>query len=72
MFWGLSGKGREEEERMEIQRIMKELTEFLRKYHGPISSYNQLVVNLDLLLAKAKLAVKMNAALPAVDARTIV
>jgi DNA mismatch repair protein MutS2 len=59
----------EEEERMEIQRIMKELTEFLRKYHGPISSYNQLVVNFDLILAKAKLAVKMNAALPYVEPR---
>ncbi len=59
----------EEEERMEIQRIMKELTEFLRKYFSFISEYFKIIVRFDVVSAKAKLALMMHAGLPYVEAR---
>lgn len=57
----------EEEERMEIQRIMRELTEFLRKFHSFIRDYFQLVIRFDVIGAKARLAIRMNATLPYVE-----
>lgn len=57
----------EEEERMEIQRIMKELTNVLRSYYSYIRDYFQLVIRFDVIWAKAQLAIRMQAALPYVD-----
>ena len=54
----------EEEERQEIQRIMRELTDFLRKFHGLISIYFKLITSYDVIAAKARLAIKMKASLP--------
>lgn len=59
----------EEEERMEIQRIMRELTELLRKYFTFIQEYFNIVVRFDVVGAKAKLALLMNACLPYVEAK---
>lgn len=57
----------EEEEREEIKKIMRELSELLRKFHPAIRKYFSLIVAFDVIRAKAKLAVKMNAQLPYVD-----
>jgi len=57
----------EEDEREEIKKVMRELTEQLRNFHTPLSQYFSLVVQMDVIMAKAKVAVKMNAHLPFVD-----
>ena len=57
----------EEDEREEIKRILRELTEFLRRFHTPISSYLGHIVNYDVIAAKARLAIKLDAALPYIE-----
>ena len=57
----------EEDEREEIKKIMRALSELLRKFHPALSKYFSLIVSYDVVRAKAKLAVKMNAQLPYVD-----
>ncbi|MBK9320470.1 MAG: hypothetical protein IPM91_17815 [Bacteroidetes bacterium] len=57
----------EEEERAEIKRILHELTAFLRKYHPILKTYYRLAEVYDVVYAKARLAIKMNASLPYVD-----
>ncbi|MBK7888006.1 MAG: DNA mismatch repair protein MutS [Bacteroidetes bacterium] len=57
----------EEEERAEIKRILHELTAFLRKYHPVLKTYYRLSEVYDVVYAKARLAIKMNASLPYVD-----
>lgn len=59
----------EEEERMEIQRIMKELTEFLRRFYSFIQDYFKIIIRFDVIGARAKLALKMKASLPYVEAK---
>lgn len=54
----------EEEERLEIQRVLRELSELLRRYYTPISAYFDLLVTFDVIGAKARLALRMNAHLP--------
>lgn len=62
----------EEEEREEIKKIMRELSDFLRKFHPEISSYFSLIAGYDVIRAKAKLALKMHAHLPYVDPKPYV
>jgi DNA mismatch repair protein MutS2 len=57
----------EEDEREEIKKILRELTEFLRRFHTPISSYLGHIVNYDVIAAKARLAIKLDAALPYIE-----
>ncbi len=57
----------EEDEREEILRILRELTEHLRKYHSIIASYLNHISNYDMIAAKAKLAIKLNAHLPFIE-----
>lgn len=57
----------EEDEREEILRILRELTENLRKFHTLISAYLNHIANFDMIAAKARLAIKLNAHLPFIE-----
>ncbi|MBL7924563.1 MAG: DNA mismatch repair protein MutS [Bacteroidia bacterium] len=57
----------EEEERMEIQRIMRELTAFLRKFHPLLSRYFDVISRYDMISAKARVGIRMKAVLPYVE-----
>lgn len=57
----------EEDEKLEIQRIIRELTAFLTGFILPLRHYATLVTRFDTIQAKAALAVKMKASLPYVD-----
>lgn len=57
----------EQEERAEILRILKELTQRLRKFILPLQQYFELVAHLDLIRAKALFANSINAKLPLVS-----
>ncbi len=54
----------EQQERQEIYRILKELTERLASYHELLSQYQQIISNFDFIYAKAKVAVELNAVKP--------
>lgn len=52
------------DERREINRILRELTETLRPFANQLKQYNELLIELDFLKAKAKYAQLINACLP--------
>lgn len=52
------------EEDEEIKRILKALTEFVRPHAELLASYQEYLINMDLLYAKAKYAIKINAVMP--------
>lgn len=52
------------EEKEEIKRILKQLTEFIRPYKSLFSQYQHLLSAIDLVAAKAKFAKKIKALLP--------
>ncbi|WP_124980534.1 endonuclease MutS2 [Nonlabens xiamenensis] len=52
------------EEREEILRILKELTDFIRPYIAPLEEYRAYLTHTDLISAKAKYARKIKALLP--------
>ena len=54
----------EQEEQEEIRKILKALTELLRKYHGVMKHYLQCIVTFDMITAKARLAIQLDAHLP--------
>ncbi len=54
----------EEEERAELLRILKELTANLQQHSGLIHEYQKLLVRLDFLQAKTRLAILINANKP--------
>jgi len=54
------------EEHEEIQRILKELTEFLRYFDEDFETYREYLAQTDVIAAKAKYARKINAILPMV------
>ena len=57
----------EYEEEQEIIRILKTITNFLRPYSGILESYQQYLIQMDVLNAKAKYAQSMNAILPEIN-----
>jgi len=57
----------EEEERQEILRILRALSDQLRNHHEAISLYFDQNVRFDRIAAKARLALKMRASLPFVE-----
>lgn len=57
----------EYEEKEEIKRILKNLTEFVRPYLELIKDYRELLSDLDLIAAKAKYAENLNATLPKIS-----
>jgi DNA mismatch repair protein MutS2 len=52
------------EEREEIKRILKELTEFVRPFRDTLASYQEYLSKIDLLYAKAKYAIDIGGHLP--------
>lgn len=52
------------EEREEIKKILKSLTEFIRPYKSIINDYQKYLITIDSLYAKAKYAVTINGILP--------
>ncbi|WP_151673753.1 endonuclease MutS2 [Patiriisocius marinus] len=52
------------EEREEIKRILKMLTEYIRPYAPLLKSYQSFLVKIDVISAKAKYALKMDANVP--------
>jgi DNA mismatch repair protein MutS2 len=57
----------EQEEQEEIRKILKELTEVLRKYHTVMKHYLQCMVEFDVIAAKARLAIHLDAHLPYIE-----
>lgn len=52
------------EEDEEIKRILKAMTEFVRPHSEILASYQEYLIAIDLLYAKAKYALKINGVLP--------
>lgn len=57
----------EYEEKEEIKRILKELTEFARPYRDILIEYQELLSEIDLISAKSKYAEKINGVLPKIS-----
>lgn len=57
----------EYEEKEEIKRILKELTEFMRPYRENLIEYQELLSDIDVIAAKSKFAEKINGVLPKVS-----
>lgn len=57
----------EYEEKEEIKRILKELTEFMRPYREHLIEYQELLSDIDVIAAKSKFAEKINGVLPKVS-----
>lgn len=56
------------DERREINRILRELSDTLRPYAFQLKQYDELLIELDFLKAKAKFAQIINATLPTISA----
>lgn len=52
------------EEEEEIQRILKQLTEFIRPYSPVLKSFQDYLIEIDVLYAKAKYAIEINGVFP--------
>lgn len=57
----------EYEEKEEIKRILKELTEFTRPYRETLIEYQELLSDFDVIAAKSKYAEKINGVLPKIS-----
>ena len=55
------------EEHEEINRILKELTALIRAFHPELSAFQSYLVQLDIIQAKAKYGLSMNAVLPEIS-----
>ena len=55
------------EEKEEIKRILKELTEFVRPYRSELIAYQDLLSDIDVISAKARYANKIEAVLPKIN-----
>ena len=58
----------EVDERREINRILRELTNTLRPFSFQLKQYNEMLIEIDFLYAKAKFAQLINATLPLISA----
>ena len=56
------------EEKEEVNRILKELTEFVRPFRSLLIAYQKLLTKIDVIAAKAKYAEKINGILPTITA----
>lgn len=54
----------EYEEKQEVKRILKELTNFVRPYRELLAEYQELLSEIDLIAARSKYAKKLGAVLP--------
>ena len=57
----------EYEEKEEIKKILKELTNFIRPYRPLLKEYQELLSEIDLIAARAKYARELNAVLPKIS-----
>jgi DNA mismatch repair protein MutS2 len=57
----------EQEEQEEIRRILRELTEFLRRFQPLMSHYLRFISEYDVIAAKGRLALKLDAHLPYIE-----
>jgi len=55
------------EEREEILKILKELTDTIRPYVSPLADYQEYLAHIDLTAAKARYAQSMNALMPNIN-----
>ena len=58
------------DERREINRILREMTETIRPFSYQLKQYYELLIELDFLKAKAKYAELINASLPAISSHS--
>lgn len=62
----------QQEEKQEIHRILKSLSDQLRPFQQPLKDYQNLLGLLDFIQAKAKLALRMNGVMPVVARERVV
>jgi DNA mismatch repair protein MutS2 len=62
----------EMEERREIYKIMKDLSDRVRPYTGTLHGYMEMLIRFDFLSAKARLALSMKAGMPILKERPII
>ena len=58
---------REEEQKKEVDRILRKLTSEIAEFHPQLSDYQEYIYNLDITRAKAKFAQKINGVLPKIN-----
>lgn len=61
-----------DDERIEIRRILKELTARMRKNLPLLASYNVLLIELDFIQSKTRLALELDARLPEIDSDVVI
>lgn len=57
----------EEEQKKEVDRILRKLTSEIAEFHPQLSNYQEYLYNLDITRAKAKFAEKINGVLPKIN-----
>ena len=57
----------EEEQKKEVDRILRKLTSEIAEFHTQLSDYQEYLYNLDITRAKAKFAEKINGVLPKIN-----
>lgn len=57
----------EEEQKKEVDRILRKLTSEIAEFHPQLSDYQEYLYNLDVTRAKAKFAEKINGVLPKIN-----
>ena len=57
----------EEEQKKEVDRILRKLTSEIAEFHSQLSDYHEYLYNLDITRAKAKFAEKINGVLPKIN-----
>ena len=57
----------EEEQKKEVDRILRKLTSEIAEFHSQLSDYQEYMYNLDITRAKAKFAEKINGVLPKIN-----
>ena len=57
----------EEEQKKEVDRILRKLTSEIAEFHSQLSDYQEYIYNLDITRAKAKFAQKINGVLPKIN-----
>jgi len=61
-----------DDERIEIRRILQQLTGLMRNHLPLLNAYQHLLVELDFLQAKTRLALELDAKLPIIEADTVI
>ncbi len=62
----------EQDEKIEVRRLLRELTDQLRVHSRLVTAYHVFLVNIDFIRAKAMFAIDINASLPQINKDSIV